>query len=293
MKLPPVEYRRAQDAADAVTLLGEFGEDAKVLAGGQSLVPLMSFRLARPTVLVDLNPVQGLDFVRAEDGHLVVGAMTRQRTVERHAGAHAAVPLLPLVLPHIGHATNRNRGTIGGSIAHADPAAELPTLAQTLAAEMVVLGPRGERTVPASEFFLGPLTPSLDYDEVLTSVRFPRLPDGTGAGVAELARRHGDFAVVSVLAAVHVGADGWIDHVRLGASGVASVPLRLHAAEAVLLGTSGDAAAIEAAAEAAVGEIDPVDDVHGPADYRRHVTRVMLGRAVRDAVRRAEGSAHV
>lgn len=295
MKLPSVEYRRARDAGDAVALLTEYGSDAKILAGGQSLIPLMSFRLARPTVLVDLNSAAGLDEIHQDDGHLVIGAMVRQRTLERDPATGAAVPLLPVLLAHVGHVTNRNRGTIGGSIAHADPAAELPTLVQALGGEMVVQGPSGTRIIGSDDFFQGTFTTSMDFNDVLIAVRLPSLPDGTGVAVQELARRRGDFAIVATLAAVHLDDGGRVDLARLAVSGVAPVPIRLRESESRLVGATVDQAGtgideriVDAAVDAVNGAIDPTDDVHASGVYRRDMTGVLVRRAIRIAVHRAK-----
>ena len=258
-----------------------------MLAGGQSLVPLLNFRLARPSILVDINRVAELDYVREENGSLLIGAMARQRDVETSDVAAAAVPLLPEVLRHVGHVTNRNRGTVGGSLAHADPAAELPTLVTALGGELVVDGPDGSRTVAAEDFFLSTFTTAIEHNEMLTAVRLPRLPAGTGVAVEELARRHGDFAIVATMAAVHLAADGTVDLVRLGACGVDSVPVRLHAAEAVLTGAQPNDAAIEAAAATVSDNIRPPDDVHAPASYRRDMAGLLVARAVRGAIQRS------
>ncbi|MBN9101348.1 MULTISPECIES: xanthine dehydrogenase family protein subunit M [unclassified Pseudonocardia] len=291
MKPPPVKYARAGDVAEAVALLTEHGSDAKVLAGGQSLIPLMNFRLARPSVLIDINRAAGLDGIRVENGSLVIGAMARQRDVETSDVAAGAVPLLPQVLRHVGHVTNRNRGTVGGSLAHADPAAELPALVTGLGGELLVQGPGGSRLVAAEDYFLGTFTTAMEFDEVLTGVRLPRLPAGTGVAVEELARRHGDFAIVATMAAIHLAADGTVDLVRLAASGVASVPVRLHGAEAVLAGIAPTAEAIDAAAETVAGSIKPTGDVHAPADYRRDMAGLLVRRALRTAIQRTEVAA--
>jgi carbon-monoxide dehydrogenase medium subunit len=257
----------------------------------------MSFRLARPTVLVDLNFAKGLADVREDEGVLEVGAMVRQRHLERNQPASAAVPLLPMALSHVGHVTNRNRGTIGGSVAHADPAAELPTLVQALGGEMVVRGPSGTRTLPSHDFFQGTFTTAMAFDDVLVAVRLPRLPAGTGVDVQELARRRGDFAVVGALAAIHLDSEGRIDLVRLAVSGVAPVPARLHKSEEYLMGAptrgaGGDSVALEdatvdAAVEATSTAIDPTDDIHASAAYRRDMTQVLVRRAIKTAVHRA------
>jgi len=291
MKPPPVKYARAGDLAEAVALLTEHGTDAKVLAGGQSLIPLMSFRLARPSVLVDINRATGLDEVRTDNGSLLIGAMARQRDVETSTVVADAVPLLPRALRHVGHVANRNRGTVGGSLAHADPAAELPALVTALGGELLVQGPGGPRSVAAEDYFLGTFTTAMDYDEVLTGVRLPRLPAGTGVAVEELARRHGDFAIVAAFAAVHLGPDGTVDTVRLAVSGAAPVPVRLHAAEAALTGSAPTAGAVDAAADTVAAAISPTDDVHAPAGYRRDMARLLVRRALQAAIQRSEAAA--
>jgi carbon-monoxide dehydrogenase medium subunit len=287
VKPPPVRYACPTDVQGAVALLAEHGPEAKVLAGGQSLVPLMSFRLARPSVLVDINRVPGLDTVTTENGSLVIGAMARQRDVELSDVVADAVPLLPMALRHVGHVAIRNRGTMGGSLAHADPAAELPCVVAALGGELEVDGPRGTRTIAAQDFFAGTFTTALDPDELLVAVRLPRLPQGTGVAVEELARRHGDFAIAGAVAAVHLAADGTADLVRLGASGVDSVPVRLHAAESVLAGRVPTPEVIAAAADTVAGSVHPTDDVHAPASYRRDMARLLVERAIGAAIRRS------
>lgn len=291
MKPPVVGYARAGDVREVVAMLVEHGTDAKVLAGGQSLVPMLSFRQARPSFLVDINRVEELDFVRDAGESLLLGATARQRDVETSPVAAAAVPLLPELLGHVGHVTNRNRGTVGGSLAHADPAAELPTLVTALGGELLVEGPRGPRTIAAEDFFVGPHRTSMGFDEVLTAVRLPRLPAGTGMAVQQIARRHGDLAIVGVLAAVRLGPDGAIDLVRLAASGVGPVPVRLHAVEAALTGVAPTTEALDAAAEAVAAAVRPPDDIHAPASYRRDMACLLLKRAVGAALRRSEVSA--
>jgi carbon-monoxide dehydrogenase medium subunit len=287
MKPPVVKYARAGSVKEAVRLLTEHGTDAKVLAGGQSLIPLMNFRLARPSVLVDINRLDELDYIRAENGHLVIGAMARQRDVETSPVVAAAVPLLSEAMRYVGHVTTRNRGTVGGSLAHADPAAELPALAAGLGAELIIEGPDGERSIAAADFFVSTFTAAMDYDEVLTAVRWPRLPAGTGTAVEELSRRHGDFAIAAAFAAVHLASDGSIDLVRLAASGVDSVPVRLHAAEAILTGAQPTAEAIDAAAASVADSVRPSDDIHAPAAYRRDMAQVLVKRAVLKAIERS------
>ncbi|MBI3964102.1 MAG: FAD binding domain-containing protein, partial [Chloroflexi bacterium] len=208
MKPASFEYFAPTSLDEAIALLSQHGEDAKVLAGGQSLVPLMNMRLARPGVIVDLNRVSGLDYVREHDGGLAFGAITRQRVAERSDLVRARNPLLAEAIPFIGHTAIRNRGTVGGSIAHADPASELPAVAAALDAEMVIRGPEGERVATPDEFFLGYLTTAIEPTEILTEVRFPAWPAGAGWCFLELSRRHGDFAIVGLGVMVVMGSNG-------------------------------------------------------------------------------------
>ena len=288
MKPPSFKYRRAGGREEAIALLGEHGDEAKLLAGGQSLVPLMSFRLAHPGVLIDLNPATDLDHVGEDNGHVVIGAMTRQRTVETSRLVRDSLPLLSEALGHVGHVTIRNRGTIGGSLAHADPAGELPVALLALDGEVVVEGPGGTRTVKGEDFFVGTLTTALAPTEILTSVRIPRSAAGTGAAIAELARRHGDFAIVIAMAVVHLDQNGRCDMARIALGGAESVPARLRDAESGLLGADPSDEAIKAAAEAAAGAVNPVGDIHGSESYRRDMTRVFVRRALIQAVERAK-----
>ena len=288
MKPPSFKYRRAGGREEAIALLGEHGDEAKLLAGGQSLVPLMSFRLAHPGVLIDLNPATDLDHIGEDNGHVVIGAMTRQRTVETSRLVRDSLPLLSEALGHVGHVTIRNRGTIGGSLAHADPAGELPVALLALDGEVVVEGPGGTRTVKGDDFFVGALTTALAPTEVLTSVRIPRSAAGTGAAIAELARRHGDFAIVIAMAVVHLDQSGRCDMARIALGGAESVPARLRDAESGLLGADPSDEAIKAAAEAAAGAVNPVGDIHGSESYRRDMTRVFVRRALIQAVERAK-----
>ena len=288
MKPPSFKYRRAGGREEAIALLGEHGDEAKLLAGGQSLVPLMSFRLAHPGVLIDLNPATDLDHIGEDNGHVVIGAMTRQRTVETSRLVRDSLPLLSEALGHVGHVTIRNRGTIGGSLAHADPAGELPVALLALDGEVVVEGPGGTRTVKGDDFFVGALTTALAPTEILTSVRIPRSAAGTGAAIAELARRHGDFAIVIAMAVVHLDQSGRCDMARIALGGAESVPARLRDAESGLLGADPSDEAIKAAAEAAAGAVNPVGDIHGSESYRRDMTRVFVRRALIQAVERAK-----
>jgi aerobic carbon-monoxide dehydrogenase medium subunit len=281
VKPSPLRLERPRSLAEALALLAENGDDAKVLAGGQSLMPVINFRLAAPVVLVELGQVPALAMIAVEET-VRVGAMCPQRDLERHAEALAACPLLALVLPYVGHVATRNRGTVGGSIAHADAAAELPLVLQTLAGEVEVTGASGARLVPAEEFFVSHLTSCLAPDELVTEVRFPVGGAGWGAGFAEVAPRHGDYAVCALACALRVE-DGVVTQARLGAGAVADRPVRLPAAEAILVGTRCEPAALAAAAEAARTSVDPSDGMHASAEYRRHLTGVLAGRSAQRA----------
>jgi carbon-monoxide dehydrogenase medium subunit len=288
MKPAPFEYFAPETVADAASILSRYEGEAKVLAGGQSLVPLLNMRLARPAALVDLNRVPELDFIREDGGRLVVGAMARQRDAERSDLVARAQPLLRDALKQIAHPQIRNRGTIGGSLAHADPAAELPAVAVALDAQFVIYGPTGERIVQAKDFFETFLTTALQPDEVLTRVSFPRLPDGTGWSIQEVSRRHGDFALAG--AVVLVGSeDGRCSDVRIALFGVGATPVRAHAAENGLRGEDVSEAAIDAACAKAAAEIDePLGDIHASSDFRRHLAKVMTRRALGEAVHRTQ-----
>jgi carbon-monoxide dehydrogenase medium subunit len=290
LKPPPFDYVAPASADEAVVALAEHGDDAKLLAGGQSLVPLLAFRLARPSVLVDLNRVSGLDDLVIEGDNLVVGAMTRQRSVERLSGLRERCPMIVEAVELIGHTAIRNRGTVGGSLAHADPAAEWTALALALDAEFDLIGPGGRRTVPAQDFFLTYFTTALAPGELLTQARF-RLPNGrSGSCFIELARRHGDFALVGVGALVSLDADGGIAGARVALIGVGDRAVRAGAAEAILNGRQPTDELLAEAADAVDGEITPGGDIHASADYRRHIARVLTFRALGTALARARGN---
>jgi carbon-monoxide dehydrogenase medium subunit len=282
VKPSPLRLERPRSLEEALALLAEYGDDAKLLAGGQSLVPLLNFRLAAPAVLVDLNQIPALAMIDIADGAARVGALCRQRDLERDVAAPAACPLLQLALPYIGHAATRNRGTVGGSIAHADAAAELPLLLQTLAGEVEVTGPSGARLVSADEFFVSHLTTCLEPDEIVTEVRFPVMGAPWGAGFAEVAPRHGDYAVCAVACALRLEG-GAVAEARLGAGAVADRPLRLPGAESALVGSRCEPEALAAAAAAARKAVEPSDGLHASAEYRRHLTGVLVSRAAQRA----------
>jgi aerobic carbon-monoxide dehydrogenase medium subunit len=289
MKPPPFDYLAPASLEEAVAALAEHGDEAKVLAGGQSLVPLLAFRLARPSVLVDLNGVPGLDGVELDGGTLTLGALTRERDVELAPGLRERCAMVVEAVEQIGHVAIRNRGTVGGSLAHNDPAAEWTALALALDAEVEVVGPAGARTIPAREFLVTYFTTALAPDEVLTRVRL-QVPNGrSGSCFLELARRHGDFAIVGVAAHVALDDGGALADPRLALIGVGQTAVRATAAEGVLRGARPTDALFEEAAEAVAGEIDPNGDVHASADYRRRVARVLVRRALTKAVARARG----
>lgn len=294
MKLPPFDYHAPRTLDDALTLLQEHDFDAKVLAGGQSLVPLLALRMARPEVVIDLGRVAGLDTIDTDDGALVVGAMAREHTAETSSLVRRHVPLLADALPLIGHAAIRSRGTIGGTIAHADPAAETPAVALALDAQIVAQSAaRGARTIPAADFFQGFLTTALDDDEVVTRIRFPSAAPGTGACFDEVARRHGDFAIVGAAIQVHLADDGTIDDARVALVGVSDLPVRRAEAEAALRGRAPDEAAFDAAADAAAEGLTPAGDLHGSSAYRVHLARQVVRRALGTAARRARSEGEV
>jgi carbon-monoxide dehydrogenase medium subunit len=286
------DYFDPHTLPEAVALLSEYGDDAKILAGGQSLVPLLNMRLARPKVLVDLNRAADLAYVRLDHDGLAVGAMTRQRTIERHPAVAEHFPLLRDVVRWIGHSQIRARGTVGGSIAHADPAAELPAAALALEASIVVAGPTGTRIVRADDLFLGYLTTCLGPAEIITEVRFPALPASAGWSIQEVARRTGDFALVGVIAVVDVFA-ARVRRARLAYFGVGGRPVRLPSVERLLEDAIPNAATFEAAAHEACASVATDDDLHASASYRRDVAGTLTRRALAAAMAGSPASQQV
>ena len=284
MKPAPFDYLAPRTIAETVAALAQHGDDAKVLAGGQSLVPMLNLRLARPAVLVDINGVADLDSLREADGWVHIGALKRQAAVERWADTH--LPLMAEALLSVGHAAIRNRGTVAGSVAHADPASELPALLLCLEGVVVARGPRGERMIPADRFYRAPLTTALGPDELATAVRFTLPPAGAGWGFAEVSRRHGDFALVGAVAVVTRGGDGTLDRVRLAFFGAAGTPVRGTAGEQALAGQAPTAARIGEAARAAAAALSPDGDIHATATYRRHVAATLAERTLTAALGR-------
>ncbi|MGH7516428.1 MAG: FAD binding domain-containing protein [Gemmatimonadales bacterium] len=289
MKPAPFDYYRPGSLEEALALFAELGDEAKALAGGQSLVPAMNFRLARPGVLVDLNGVASLSSIEeSRDGGIRIGAMTRQRAVERSRAVASRAPLLAEAMPWIAHPQIRNRGTIGGSLAHADPAAELPAVMLALDARFVVQSQLGTRTIPASDFFTGILSTALAAEELLTGVEIPPRAPRSGHAFVEVARRHGDYALVGVAAEVVLDERGVCAGAWIALLSVGDVPMLAASATAAVVGRVPNAAAIdEAARTAAERDTDPPSDIHASGAYRRHLTRVLVGRALHTAAARA------
>ena len=286
MKPPRFDYHAPATVDEAVDLLGRYGGDAKVLAGGQSLMPMLNFRLTRPAALIDINRIAPLAYVREDNGTVALGAMTRQRTIEFSPLVARRLPLLAEATRWVGHLPIRSRGTIGGSIAHADPSAEYPAVLTALDGTVVVQSSRGRRTLKAGELFETYLTTRLAADELLVEVRLPAMLGGCGYAFEEFARRHGDFAIVGIAAMIE--RDGArCTMARLATAGAGPVPTRLREAETILEHDGLGDAAIAAAAARAAELVTPDGDVHATATYRRHLTGVLTARALRRAVERA------
>jgi aerobic carbon-monoxide dehydrogenase medium subunit len=286
MKPPPLRYSRPASTAEALAILASLGEDGKVLAGGQSLVPLLSMRLAAPDHLVDINRLAELGYVRVEDGQVRVGALARHAEVLADPAAGAAQPLLAKALRFVAHAAIRNRGTTVGSIVHADPAGEMPAVLAVLDGTVRVASQDGERLVPAGEFFLGPLESAVQPWELATEALFPVLPSVAGTGFAEVSRRRGDYAVCGVAATVRLGEDGRIAQARAAYLSVGPSPLVLDLSDAAD-GTDG----FSAAADLARQQLDPEPDIHATAAYRRHLAGVLTQRALQEALGEAREKA--
>jgi CO/xanthine dehydrogenase FAD-binding subunit len=290
LKSAPFEYARAASLAEACELLAQHA-DAKLIAGGQSLVPMMAMRLVRPAFLIDINEIAALKFVKIEKDAVRIGACTRQCTLERDDALAARVPLLHQAVAWVGHVQTRNRGTVGGSLAHADPSAELPLAAQVLAAKMVVRSAKGSRTLEAENFFSGPMATAMRADECLEEIHWPAWSEErSGSAFTEIAIRHGDFAMVAAAAQVALDADGRCTRAAFGLGGAAGTPLAFPKIAARLIGTKLEDKAIEDAADSAAGETDPGSDLHATKEYRRHLARVLAARALRTARERANAA---
>jgi len=282
MKLPDFKYEAPATVAEAIALLAEHQDEASLLAGGQSLIPLLALRLAHPAVLVDINGLDELSGVSVTDGVVTVGALTREYMAEESETVAETLPLLASALPLIGHEAIRSRGTLGGSMAHADPAAELPAVARALDAEFVVRSQSGERVIPAAEWFEGYLTTARRPDEILVEVRFPVAEPGTGVAFQEIARRHGDFAMVGLATSLTL-TDGTITDARLAFSGIADMPVRAAEAESLLVGQQPSAELFGEAARAATAPLDPPADLHGTSEYRKKVAAALVRRGLQAA----------
>ncbi len=290
MKPAPFEYFDPRTVEEAVSLLREHGDDAKILAGGQSLMPLLNMRMARPEALVDLSRVPGLEYIRETDGALAIGAMTSKRAVERSELVKRRQPLLHAATLLVAHPQIRNRGTVGGSMAQADPAAEYPAVALVLNAELRAVGPDGERTIKADDFFVSYLTTALEPAEVLTEVRFPMLADGSGWAFQELSRRHGDFAMAGAAVTSLVEGAGRCTEARIVLFGVGATPVRARGAEQMIAGEALAQPLLEVAGRKASEDLDePLSDVHASAEFRRHLAEVLTRRALNEAMARAGG----
>src|SRR6184192_127038 len=287
MKPAPFDYFAPATLDEALALLAEHGGDAKPLAGGQSLLPAMNFGLARPAVLVDLNRISELAYVRAESG-VAIGAMTRQRVVERSDVVARAAPLLAEALPSIAHPQIRNRGTVGGSLAHADPAAELPAVMLALDARLEARSRSGTRTIPATAFFTGLFGTALMPDELLVEIALPPLPPGSGTAFVEVARRHGDYALVGAAVVVTLDERGRCRDARIALLSVGGGPVLAAEAMKLCVGESPSDEMLRATAEvAATRDIDPPSDIHASAAYRRRLAAVLTRRALARGVERA------
>lgn len=284
MKPAPFEYVRPTSIEGAIDALREGGPGAKALAGGQSLIPALNFRLAQPSLLVDLAGLDTLRGIRSnENGGLTIGAMTRQRAVERSEIVGERAPLVSETMALVAHPQIRNRGTIGGSLAHADPAAELPAVMLALDAVLGLHGPAGSRRVPARDFYIGLFETLLAPDELLVEIEIPPRPSGSRFAIEEVSRRHGDFALAGVAVALTPAGDGSIRDAAIGLFSVADRPILSTAGSAALRGRPLDAAAIAGAADATAEALDPPGDIHATPTYRRHLVRVLTRRALERA----------
>ena len=279
MKPAPFEYHRPVTLAETFDLLDRYGDDGRILAGGQSLVPTMNMRLVTPRAVIDINRLPGFDTIQITPEGLVIGALARHEALERSPLVREYAPLIAAAMPHIGHEAIRTRGTLGGSLALADPAAELPACAVALDATIGLTSRRGRRDVPAADFFRGIYTTALESGEIVADLTVPRAPSGWRSGFDELARRHGDFALAGLAARMRLD-DGVIAEARLVFLGVGTRPVRARAAEAALTGGRSSADRVAAARHALQNDIDPPADVHGSPALRRHLAGVLLARVV-------------
>lgn len=289
MKPAPFSYVSPASVEEAVALLHDYGDTAKLLAGGQSLLPMMNFRLARPACIIDLNRVPGLDYITESDDTLRIGAMTRHRRLEQSDLVAQHYPLLREGATYIGHPAIRNRGTVGGSLAHADPAAELPAILLAYGGSIVAQGPSGRREVAADDLLLTYFTTTLASDEILTEMRLSRWPQRTGWCFLEESRRHGDFAMVGVAALVALDASGRCTRAAVAITGVGGAPYKVNDASGMLVGHAVTTDTTRQVAQAAATAVEPESDIHASAEFRRHLSAVLTQRALTVAVERANG----
>jgi carbon-monoxide dehydrogenase medium subunit len=288
VKPPPFDYSAPRSVAEALDLLRQAPEETSVLAGGQSLVPVLNMRLALPRALVDLNRVEGLDAIETtHDGRVRMGSMVRQRRLESEPLVRDRLPLLTEAADHIAHLAIRTRGTVGGSLAHADPSAELPAAVSALHGRMLVRGPDGDRSVPAADFFIGPLTTAIEPGELLVAIELEPPPPGSGSAFLEIARTHGAFALAAADAVLHLDYGGRIDHARLALAGVGGAPYVPSWLDEVTGGEAPDGALFRRVGERVGDEVEPFDDVHASAQYRKRAAAVLTARALTAAASRA------
>lgn len=290
MKPASFDYVRAESIEHAVQALAAAGGDGKVIAGGQSLMPMMNFRLVKPSVLVDINHISGLDAVQIRGDQLVLGALVRHRMTATDALIAKHIPVLHYAMRHVAHLTVRNRGTFCGSVCHADPAAEMPMMSLLLNGIVHTVSPRGERMFTAEDFFVGSLMTALESDELVTEIEIDMLPAGTGWAFEEFARRHGDYALAAVAVTMQ-RRDGVASDVRIGLMGVGEMPMRVKHVEAMLEGCEINARLIDEAVDALRAGLEPNSDLNASADYRRHLAGVLARRAMTDASARAKKDA--
>jgi CO/xanthine dehydrogenase FAD-binding subunit len=291
LKSPPFEYARAASIDEACALLAQHGDDAKVLAGGQSLVPMMAFRLLRPGWLIDINAIAALKYIAIETDAVRIGACTRQCDIQRDDALAAAAPLLRQALAHVGHVQTRNRGTVGGSLVHADPSAELPLTAQVLEAQIVLRSQASARTLPAASFFEGAMTTAVRPDECVAEIQWPVWREKkTGSAFTEISRRHGDFAIVAAAAQVTVDDDGRCTRASFGVGGAAPIPVAFPSLAKRLVGTRLEKEALRDVTHDAAAGLEAGSDIHASVDYRRHLASVLAARVLQSAYDAARAS---
>lgn len=289
MKPPKFEYIRPTSIKEAAAALAAAGDEGKIIAGGQSLVPMMNFRLLSPSVLIDINRIPGMGEIQEQpDGGLRIGALTRHHALETSSIVKRLYPVMHAAMQHVAHLAIRNRGTIGGSITHADPAAELPMLMKLLDAKITLISSKGTRIVDADDFFIGALTSDVQENELVTEINLPALPQGAGWAFEEVARRAGDFALAATGVVLHVE-HGKVTEARIGVMGVADTPMRINDAETILFDQACDQATLDEVVKAVLQAIEPSTDLHASAEYRLHLIGILVRRAVNTAWLRATG----